>query len=46
MINFIYNENSKIQFEINTNNVQEARLKTSPKLILIGGSEIDYEIVH
>jgi|GEM_PF-3034766 len=41
MINFIYNENSKIQFEINTNNVQEARLKTSPKLILIGGSEID-----
>lgn len=41
MINFIYNENSKIQFEINTKNIEEARLKTSPKLVLLGGSEID-----
>ena len=41
MINFIYNENSKIQFEINTRNIEDAKLKTSPKLILLGGSEID-----
>lgn len=41
MINFIYNDNSKIQFEINSKNIDDARLKTSPKLVLLGGSEID-----
>jgi PAS domain S-box len=41
MVNFTYNENSKIQFEINTQNMEEARLKTSSKLVLLGGSEID-----
>lgn len=41
MVNFTYNENSKIQFEINSQNMEEARLKTSSKLVLLGGSEID-----
>lgn len=41
MINFIYNENSKIQFEINSRNLEESNLKSSPKLILLGGNEID-----
>ncbi len=41
MINFIYSDNSKIQFEINTKNIDDAKLKTSPKLVLLGGSEID-----
>jgi PAS domain S-box-containing protein len=41
MINFIYNADSKIQFEINSQNMEEARLKSSSRLILLGGSEID-----
>jgi PAS domain S-box-containing protein len=41
MINFLYSESSKIQFEINTKNLEDARFKSSPKLILLGGNEID-----
>lgn len=41
MINFTYNDNSKILFEINSKNMEEAKLKTSSKLVLLGGSEID-----
>jgi PAS domain S-box-containing protein len=41
MINFVYDQNSKILFEINSRNIEEAGLKTSPKLILLGGNEID-----
>jgi PAS domain S-box-containing protein len=41
MINFVYNDNSKIQFEINSKNIEDAKLSTSPKLVLLGGSEID-----
>jgi len=41
MINFVYNDNAKIQFEINSKNLEDAKLTTSPKLILLGGSEID-----
>ncbi len=41
MVNFTVSDNSKIQFEINSPNMEEARLKTSPKLVLLGGSEID-----
>jgi len=41
MVNFTYNDNSKIQFEINSKNMGEAKLKTSSKLVLLGGSEID-----
>jgi PAS domain S-box-containing protein len=40
-INFIYNQDSKVQFEINSRNLEEAGIVTSPKLILLGGSEID-----
>ena len=41
MLNFIYSDNSKISFEINSKNIEEAGLKTSSKLVLLGGSEID-----
>jgi PAS domain S-box-containing protein len=41
MLNFIYSENSKITFEINSNNIQDVGLVTSPKLVVLGGSEID-----
>jgi PAS domain S-box-containing protein len=41
MVNFTYSDNSNIQFEINSPNMEDARLKTSPKLVLLGGSEID-----
>jgi len=41
MANFTYSDNSKIQFEINSKNMEEAKLKTSSKLVLLGGSEID-----
>jgi PAS domain S-box-containing protein len=41
MINFVYNDNAKIQFEINSKNIEDAKLTTSPKLVLLGGSEID-----
>jgi signal transduction histidine kinase/CheY-like chemotaxis protein len=41
MINFIYGSDSLIRFEVNTKNIQDAGLVLSPKLILLGGSEID-----
>lgn len=41
MVNFTVSDNSKIQFEINPPNMEDARLKTSPKLVVLGGSEID-----
>lgn len=41
MINFIYNENSKIQFEINAENIENARLKIFPELFAYGGKEPD-----
>jgi signal transduction histidine kinase len=41
MINFIYDENSKILFEINSQNLQESNFQVSPRLILLGGNEID-----
>ena len=41
MANFTYNSNQQVQFEINSRNIESARLKTSPKLVLLGGSEID-----
>ncbi len=41
MINFIHEENNKIQFEINSKNSTEAGFTISPKLLLIGGTELD-----
>ncbi len=41
MINFIYNENSKIQFEYNAKNIENARLKISSELFAYGGKEPD-----
>ncbi|MBN1182705.1 MAG: DUF4154 domain-containing protein [Bacteroidales bacterium] len=41
MINFIHTENGKIEFEINPKNMADENLYASPKLLLIGGKEID-----
>ncbi len=43
MINFIYSNDKKrnIEFEINTKNISENKLTISPKLLLLGGTEID-----
>ena len=41
MINFIYTDKNKIQFEINSQNLTESKIGISPKIILLGGSEID-----
>jgi len=41
MINFIHEGNNKVKFEINTKNIQEAGLSISPKLLLLGGTELD-----
>lgn len=41
MINFVTAQNGKLQFEINTKNLEESDFKSSPKLVLLGGTEID-----
>jgi len=41
MINFIHEGNNKVRFEINTKNILEAGLSISPKLLLLGGTELD-----
>jgi PAS domain S-box-containing protein len=41
MINFIYNSESKIIFELNSKNLNESGFQINPKLILLGGNEID-----
>lgn len=41
MINFIYGADSLVRFEVNSKNIENAGLVMSPKLILLGGSEID-----
>lgn len=41
MINFIHNEEGKVEFEINPKNMADENLYASPKLLLIGGKEID-----
>ena len=49
MINFIYldNERSKISFEVNKNTIeQNHNLSLLPKLLLLGGSRLDVEILY
>src|SRR3989304_4522007 len=41
MINFIHDENNKVQFEINSKNINEANISILPKLLLLGGTELD-----
>lgn len=41
MINFIHPENNTIQFEINSKNLNEVGFSISPKLLVLGGSELD-----
>ena len=40
MINFIHKE-EKVQFEINNKNISEANFTISPRLLLLGGTELD-----
>lgn len=40
-INFFHDSEAKVKFEINTQNINEARLKVSPRLVVLGGTEID-----
>lgn len=41
MINFIDKENGNLEFEVNKANILLEKLKILPKLLLIGGTEID-----
>jgi C4-dicarboxylate-specific signal transduction histidine kinase len=41
MINFISNNNGKVQFQINTRNLEGTEILNTSKLVLLGGSEID-----
>jgi PAS domain S-box-containing protein len=40
-INFVHLENNKVQFEINSKNLTESGFSISPKLLLLGGTELD-----
>ncbi len=46
MINFIYSEDETIGFEINKKTIDEQNLKILPKLLLLGGSEIDVKELY
>ncbi len=41
MINFIYPKKNKISFEINKKTIADQKLEIKPKLLLLGGNEID-----
>lgn len=41
MINFVTNKNNKVQFQINTRNLEETEIQNTSKLVLLGGTEID-----
>jgi signal transduction histidine kinase/CheY-like chemotaxis protein len=41
MINFVYSADSVVKFEVNTKNMEDEGFTISPKLILLGGTEID-----
>ncbi|MDC0584248.1 YfiR/HmsC family protein [Bacteroidales bacterium] len=41
MINFIHHDNGKISFEVNRKNINEENININPKLLLLGGTELD-----
>ncbi len=41
MLNFIKTSNNKISFELNTKNIEDQSLKILPKLLVLGGTELD-----
>ena len=41
MLNFIYNKSSELSFEINKKTIEDQSLKILPKLLLLGGTELD-----
>ncbi|MCF6366761.1 MAG: YfiR/HmsC family protein [Bacteroidales bacterium] len=46
MINFVYSQDKTIYFEINKKNISEQNLEILPKLLLLGGSEIDIKELY
>ncbi|MCD4795202.1 MAG: YfiR/HmsC family protein [Bacteroidales bacterium] len=46
MINFIYSAEKTIDFEINKKKISEQNLKILPKLLLLGGTEIDVKELY
>ena len=46
MINFIYPKDKTIGFQINTKTISDQKLKLLPKLLLLGGSEIDVKNLY
>jgi len=46
MINFTYLTDKTISFEINTKTISDQNLKILPKLLLLGGSEIDVKELY
>ncbi|MBN2891551.1 MAG: DUF4154 domain-containing protein [Bacteroidales bacterium] len=41
MLNFIYTDENKISFELNKKNIQDQGLDILPKLLVLGGTELD-----
>lgn len=41
MINFYHDESKKVKFELNSKNIKDAGISTSPKLLVLGGTELD-----
>src|SRR6266542_3411448 len=41
MINFVYSEKDKVQFQINKPSIMQEKLKLAPKVLLKGGTELD-----
>jgi signal transduction histidine kinase/uncharacterized coiled-coil protein SlyX len=41
MINFVYSEKDKVQFQINKPSIVQENLKLAPKVLLKGGTELD-----
>jgi signal transduction histidine kinase len=47
MINFVYSEKDKVQFQINKPSIMQENLKLAPQVLLKGGTELDVaELYH
>jgi len=41
MINFVYSEKDKVQFQVNKPSIMQENLRLDPKMLLMGGTEFD-----
>ncbi len=46
MINFTYTNDNKISFELYTDNIKNQGLKILPKLLLLGGTQVDIKKIY